>query len=501
MLKKYIYNLPFIIVFTLCCTLPFFLNGNSGNGRIWNDYYLVGIPEGNCSDVLENGFFSGLDTVSAYNTSFSFNDFGTMESVMLEDIGDRFVEGDPRVDPLMISAGKYFRTATSEGRDIELVYVKSRISSVRFYVQTRISYGKQVSDWIFPDFNIRYRIVSVFLFALCWVLGMRMLYGLRAMAFLAGIPWMSVIILCSPDMLASSVLNYILFIMTIKEIYPDLIFYLNYREIRISRSSMFFVAAFTIAMISSAAAHLMRGIALLPFLTSVTAEIILAFIYYSLKSERVRRQEHRLFFPIKIFEDRFSGNDNRKIPLYAAAAAAVILLPLFAIFVTEEIAAVVPVPEQVGSIDSWTWQNLEYLSQAAEGLPTAADFLKHEAYQQGFMYGSAYSFPSSGEKLMTGRYVTENSKIIYEKICIQEFTEDWYISIIDGGKGSGLMELLMSRRQPLGVALKSNLNIVPAYSPLGHIIVSLLALMPIFGLFLSKSSIPDRRRAARDFRL
>ncbi|MBI9106031.1 MAG: hypothetical protein JEZ04_04750 [Spirochaetales bacterium] len=494
MLKRYIYNLPFIIIFILCCTIPFFFNGTSGSGRIWEDYYLVGIPEGGCPEVLETGYFSGLETVSAYNTVFSFNDFDEMNTIMLNDIDGRFIEGDPRVDPLMKTAGRYFHTESSEGVSFELVYVKSRSPSMRFYFNTMLSYGKQVSTWIFPDFNIWYRLAAVLLFAVCWFFGIRMLSGMRFMAFLAGIPWMAVIILSSPDMLSSSVLGYIIFIMTVQEIYPDLIFYLNYQEIRISRSSLFFIAGFLIATIASAAGQVVNGIILPPFLTSVAAELILAAIYYSLKSEKVRRQEHRLFFPIKIFDDRLSGNDNRKIPVYTAAAVAVILLPLFVMFITEDALAPIPVPHQSGAIESWSWMNLEYLDQAAGGLPSAADILKHEAFQQGYMYGRDYSFPSKGEKLTVGRYVTENNGVVYREICIQEFTDDWYASIIDRGNGTGLNKLLLSRQMPTAVSLKTSFNVVPGYSPLGHIIISLSALLPIFGLFLSKTSITVRRK-------
>jgi hypothetical protein len=412
---------------------------------------------------------------------------------MLGDMSRRFIEGDPRVDELMSTAGKYFSTKTEEGLPLELVYIKSKTPSVRFYFHAKMSYGKQVEDWIFPDFNIRYRIAAVFLFAVCWFFGIMIFGSLRAMAFLAGLPWMAVIVLCSPDLLASSVLNYIMFILTVKEIYPDLIFYLNYREIRINRSSLFFVSAFIVAMIASAIGHIVNGITLPPFITSIIAELILTVVYYSLKSERVRRQEHRLFFPIKITAEIVSLKESAMLPT-AAAAAAIILLPLFALFITEDSAAAVPVPYQAGAIDSWSWENVEYLDQVSDGLPDVSDLLTHTAFQQGFMYGRDYSFPSMGEKLTVGRYVTENSNIVYKEICVQEFTEDWYISIIKRGKGEGLSELLLSRQKPVGVNLKSSFNVVPAYSPLGHIIISLSALLPILGLFIFRASISLRRK-------
>lgn len=494
MLKKYIYNIPLAIIFILCCAVPFFLNGTTVSGRLWNDYYMVGIPEGRCEAVLTSGYFSDLETVSSYNTNFSYNDFGTMDSLALNEIESRFVEGDPRVDQLMSSASKYFHTFTEEGHPIELIYVKSSRPSLRFYFNARLSYGSQVSEWIFPDFNLRYRIAAVLLFSVCWFFGVRILSGMRILAFFAGLPWMAVIIMSSPDLLASSVLNYIVFILAVKEIYPDLIFFLNYREIRLSPNSIFFAASFAAALVASIIGHFIYGIAQPPLLTSISAELILTAVYYSLKGERVRRQEHKLFIPIKIADTGKPAKGGRKLPVYAAAFAAVILLPLFALFVTEESRAVVPVPHQAGAIDSWSWENLGYLDQFPEELPDVSDLLKHEAFQQGFMYGRDYAFPYEGEKLTVSRYVTENNEIVYKEISVQEFTENWYLSIIKRGKGTGLSKLLLSRNTPVGVSLKSSFSIVPAYSPLGHLIISLSALLPIFGLFITRTSISVRRK-------
>ena len=498
MLRKYIHNSPLIILFLILCILPFFYKDAAG-GRIWDGYYLIGVPEGEAESVLGSGWFSRLETVSSLNTSLTFNDYGEMKTVELEDLDERFIEGDPRVDEFMLAAGDYFRTETEDGRKIDLIYVKSSLSAIRFYFHTRSSYGKAARGWLFPDINIMYRLGAVLLFAVCWIFGIIMLKGLRILAFAPGAAWLSAIILCSPDILAAASVNYLIFVLAVKEIYPDLIFYLNYREIRFNRSSVVFTVSAAGAVIVSVISHIVQRIPLLPLLSSLAAEAVIIFVFYSLKSERARRQEHRLFFPVRLSSGRAQGDspaDGKfgRLPLYSAAAAAAVLIPLFAIFISETVEAPVPVPAAAASNASWEPDYLEYLDQSESGLPNAADFVKHEAFQECFMYDRPYEFPKRGDSWSVGHYVFENGEITNRQTCVLQFTDNWYFNIINPDNRKGLMKLILERDAPGGVYLRSEFSYVPAYSTKGHILICLSVFLPVLGRFLSNERITLRRK-------
>ena len=474
--------------------LPFFYRGADGSGRIWDGYYTIAVPAGQAEELLSSGWFSDLDKVSSYNTVLTFNDYGVDEDVALNEISGRFIEGDPRLDDFMVSASAYFNTVTEDGRKMEVFYIRSSLSAIRFYFKVRSSYGDDVKNWIFPDVNIQYRFGAVVLFVLCWAFGIFVIKGRRSLAVLSALPWMASIIFCSPDMLAASVVNYLIFILAVRELYPDLLFYLNYRELRISSKSVFFAAAAVASVVATSAGHLVQGIAFLPLLSSFAAEAVLLYVYYGLKRERASRQEHRLFFPVRMASMKPAASDRKVLPVYAAAATAAILVPLFAIFISETADVPVPVPAAAAQNASWSLDYLETLDQSEAGLANAADFVKHQHYQQGFMYGAPYKIPKSGEKLLIDRYVVENSKISLQEKAAVEFTDNWYLNIIKPENQEGLLKLLLGQKVPTGIYLRSEFSFVPAYSTKGHLLICLAVFLPIAVRFLSIENITVRRK-------
>jgi hypothetical protein len=228
---------------------------------------------------------------------------------------------------------------------------------------------------------------------------------------------------------------------------------------------------------------------------SLIADILCFFIYYSIKSQKVRMQEHRLFFPVSITDSTVHEVNFKKFPETAAALTAVFIIPMFVLFFHTHSPIDIPVPEPSEVFTNWSWESLDYIDKTYEGLVSAADFVSHRAYQEGFMYGRQWGFPAQDEKIMMGQYVAVNNGIQFKENCVEQFTEDWYRSIIKPEKSTGLAALLLGQRTPGGIILKSDISeTLSGFNPVRHVFISLTAILPIFGLFISRISITVRRK-------
>ncbi|MDC7227469.1 MAG: hypothetical protein PQJ61_11960 [Spirochaetales bacterium] len=484
-----------MILFVVLCAILFMLGGKAGNERIWDDYYIIGLPAGSAEEVLDR-YLSDYETVSYYNSSFIFNDFQLMDTVNLKDVASRFIEGDPRVDAYMAGAENYFFTSDSDGNKYELIYVKSEKSFKTFYLSIQRAAGDSADEWIFPDFNIKNRVSTLVLFSICWFFGIWNAKGFRLSAAAAGLPWIAAVIVNSSVILPAAVLIYMTFILLLKETYPDFIYYLNYGIVRFRTGIALHAIAFAAAMISGMILTIRQGGPLIPIVISILEGCISMFVFYSLRSQRVRMQEHRLFFPVSIKSGERAYDAGSRLPETAAAVAAIVLLPLFTLFFQHELPVEVPVPqESVDSFSSWSWESLGYLDKTDEGLVNAADFVTHRAYQEGFMYDREWGFPDQDEQIISGEYVAVKSQIEYREKCIQQFTEDWYTSIINTNLETGLTALLLSQRSPGGIILKSDISDkVGSFYPVNYVLISLLAILPVTGYIFSNVKITVRRK-------
>ena len=485
-------------IFLVLSLTVVFAGINRRSGVIWDNYYIIAVPEDEGAQsfsILEEMSGDEAGIVSAYNTEFSFNDFGRMELVGLKELQNRFVDGDPRLDPFMQSAGQYFTAEGQDQRSYELIYVKSSLSALGFYIKTRIHTAHTSDNWIFPDFNLRNHLIANALFLLGWFYCIWISKGLRLPAFIAGIPWFAAVMSSGSLFMPSAVVIYLLFILLFRETFTDMLFYLNYGKIIPGRNIVFYASALIAGSIISTVLNFRSGLPVIQIWLSLAADFLFIFIYYSLKSHKVQMQEHRLFFPVFLSENTAVEDNVRRLQEISASAAAVILIPLFLLFMDTSLPLEVPVPDPAGSLSSWSWEGLEFADRSSQGMADASDLLTHIAYQQGFMYGRDYEFPYRDEKIINGRFVFENNEILYREDCIRQFTEQWYTSIINTEFRAGLPALLFSQNAPGGISIKSDIsNFERGFNPVRHILAGLLAFLPITGQFLVKVRITVRRK-------
>ncbi len=496
MLRKYVHNLPFVLCFVLCCAIVVLFNGSADSGRAWNGYYTVAVPKEDYNSSTAETYFTGFEYIASFNTELRYNDFGTFRTVTPDELEQRFVEGDPRVDEYMRNAAYYFRAEDRDGSEYRLFYIKSDKPFQSFYIDPVLT-GNFPETWSFPDFNIAGRIASGFLFLLIWAFGIWMLREIRLLSVFTGVPWFLLVTAAGSGYLSAACIVYISQLIAIKEIYPEVIFYLNYRETRIKASAYPALLTYGAALIaSSAALGLVFHLSVFPAAAAIVGDLLLIFVYYSTKSERVRRQEHRIFFPIKMVDTGYEAR-SRKLPVYAAALAVSLIMPFFTLFIPSGTGLNMPLPDSAAAESGYSFSELKTVfdSRKAGTLTGAADLIAHEAYQEGFMYGMEYHFPQLDEQLVIRRYHQENNEIQKVNDAVLQFTLDWYTSIIDANKETGLAALLISQSSSANAVMgyiaadQKNLQIL-----LKFLIISVVIYLPVLSLFIPGVSISLKRK-------
>ncbi len=498
MLKPYIYNLSLIGLYIILCAASFLSAGHFKSDRIWDDYYIVGIPEGGAFSAVEVISSDGIistEIVSAYNTEFDFNDFGTIERTSLSEIGDRFVAGDPRLDDYITGADDYFFVKAEDGSRYELIYVKSRLSELGFFLRINKLFDWNIGDWVFPDINLKRHIISFILFAAAWFLAVSLLKGLRLFAFISGLPWALAVISAGPGILSPAVIIFVLFSLFIRETFSDILYYLNHRKFEVSMGFASCFTAFIAALVLFSAIQIKSGLPVAAVFISAAADFVIILLYYRIKRKKVMMQEHRLFFPVRMSGTFFRDRLIRKLPEMGAVMVSVMLIPMFVLFFQYSLPVKVPAYKTIDGYRNWSRDSLYYIGKSCEGLVNASDYVTHMAFQEGFMYGHDYSFPAEDEKIISEHYIFENNKILYSTNCVQQFTDEWYTSIINPKSKTGLTALLLNQEIPGEISYISEVSSsTPGFKPVRHFIACLLVFFPITGQLFMKVRFIARRR-------
>lgn len=90
-----------------------------------------------------------------------------------------------------------------------------------------------------------------------------------------------------------------------------------------------------------------------------------------------------------------------------------------------------------------------------KSLPNLSDFFAHSAYQSGFPLGWAYQFPKPGDALTRQEFYLDGPHLSEREHTVLEFTNGWYIDIIDAESVVGIPAILLSQGSVVDVQLRS----------------------------------------------
>jgi len=238
-------------------------------------------------------------------------------------------------------------------------------------------------------------------------------------------------------------------------------------------------------------------------LNSVLHGLVL-YCFYLVQKKVAKRQLHSLFVPLSI------GVGQRLNKREIAVKGAVVLLlvgivPLVVLprtvsaFHTE---AEFPMPsigepENAGNRESgFSWELLyrfatqtedRTLNTSAEKLlPNITDYIRHQAFQEGYFYGMPYTFPEPGQKITIPVYRKEGIEVLSRDKVVKMFTDDWYKDIIGSAYTDGVPRLLLEQGRPVQVEIgKVEPFSISIYAILGHIGV-ILILVPVVFFIVSR---------------
>ncbi|MDC7124177.1 MAG: hypothetical protein PQJ46_01325 [Spirochaetales bacterium] len=497
MLKRCIHSFPFIVVFVFLCILLVITTGASGSKRIWENYYVIGIPEKEYSEVIKSDLFDDFDIVSENNTFFEYNDFSSKKTINLSELSSRFIDGDPRVDPYMKGAKKYFHTFSEDGSPIILVYVKTTMPRLKFYNKIKRSWAGSVSDWYFPDINIFHNIFSALLFGLCWFFGTWLSEKQRIPSSIAGLPWFIAVLVNGAVILPAAAAIYVFLMLTLREFSKDLIFYFNYKKLELSDTLKSYLISIGTIVIIEIVYGIVKNDTSISLLISLAADFVCFFVFYFLRGHIVQMQEHQIFFPVSILTSAPVEKNTKKITEILLSAAIIAFIPLFVLFFKSNMSVSIPVPDDSLNLKEWTWENLEYIDGNLSGeLVDATDLIKHKAYQDGFLYGRDWIFPEPDEKIMEKVYSHSGKDIETKEICVFQFTEQWYCNIISSlSDRAGISSLLLSQSSPGSVLIRSaKINKPRFLNLIESIVVGVVAVLPMLWQFVIGFGFINRRK-------
>jgi len=231
-----------------------------------------------------------------------------------------------------------------------------------------------------------------------------------------------------------------------------------------------------------------------------------------------QQQLHSLFVPIHISKDSSLGSagfntGGRQLRWPAVAAVLflgvlpVVILPALSVILSREVEYPMPSSHSAAvakdntitsssegtAVEDFSWQNLlafdrsvSSAASSAKSLPNFADYLRHRAFQEGYFYGRAYTFPMPGEKISITTYTQDGIEVLSENKVVKMFTDEWYKDIITSAKNSGVPQLLLEQKRPVQVKIaKSEPFRINTNRILGHIGIMLMV-VPAMSLIASR---------------
>lgn len=220
------------------------------------------------------------------------------------------------------------------------------------------------------------------------------------------------------------------------------------------------------------------------FLLSGAGSLLLLWGYYLWSGIFMSTREHTLFF-----SEALTEKPAAPYPFRISKR----LLPILLLFIIPASFAggtlpkdPVPLPVPITKEGIITWDSLSYLAELNQSgdLPDLSDYLTHRAFQEGFLYGREYLFPVNEETINLSRYIKKNGEIAKEEIEVKQFTEKWYIDIMEDAKSQGITRLLIKQEVPVRVYIS-----VPAAGSIGRkVLVSFLGVLTFLSFFIIEST-------------
>jgi hypothetical protein len=430
-----------LLIFTAFAGL-FFINSDwTYNGRFWQNWYPLLIPEAQMNSELESEIqrLGSGNVISKSGTILEYSNYKDLELLSLEDFsaGKGPYKDDPRIDPYMMGLNSYFNQNI-----YEIFYLPSNKSPLEYQRIFSDSSLMSETNWLLPE----WRSNSVYILMFASVLLLLCFGSLRFCVTAAAFSAAGFIAYAGGQ-------NSVLLVLAVTALL------LKISDLRTGRFAWHFLLPFL-----PAAAAFYMGLFHIRQL-ELTGLVFLVFAGVALWPEHLHRQkttlnlkkriskraadgkDHSLFEPVSLFEKQFVKLTVKERPSYLLLTAAVLCLVLCFMNLAGEKILPVGIPAVERSEGFWDYEGLLHSETSAQ-LPGASDYMKHMAYQESFIYGGSYSLPVPGSVISIEDYHLSDGRIYESNPSVLIFTDSWYESRLAKMGENGPGKLLASESSP-----------------------------------------------------
>ena len=405
------------------------------SGFYWSGWYPLLIPHEQVGEQVLTGLGQEIaDFIYEGNSVYFYNGFNERKELLTgRDRKDEgLYEGDPRLDPFISGAGKYFRQER-----YSVFYLPADRSSIEY------RYGLKdlwQDAWVLPDtvgFSLVFILAGLFSVFLLIRAGRTFIPGL--LIFLYGI---------------SALIHGDRYIFI-----PGLLALLFLSQYRNAGKFRYFI---TISIPLTGILALAAGFFTFPDCIALLLVFISGFFIpveqrekNGSKKKPVKsgsNRDHELFTPVPLsgrshealFRERNSAGITAFVPVLVQA---VLLVLIFFMAGRNRAELPVELPSVLYSQgNGWSWNALDELPLTGD-LPGVGEMVMHRAYQEGLPYGETWGLPGEGDTVNLPVYTLENGRIKSSVKVVLTFDQLWLERVFREMPLEGPGALFRSERQ------------------------------------------------------
>jgi len=462
-----------LILFLLIFSVKSINEMDLRSGEQWKNYYSVFTTDALAVEKFLRD--EGLPFISLNNSKVLYNDITSLKSVALKNVNERFSTLDPRLDPYMKSAARLF-TAHNEEISYSILYIeRNSISLTLLYAELLMAFRNDGIDWSISGFKPvnQYLPLLAFLISSAGFLLFTPLNRWKTAIALSG--WIPFVVLSGIPALALSVSLSFFIVKRKSPVY-------SFVSILLVLIFTYYSSNLNILYIQSLLFGVF-GITLLLFEKNTLVENPSGRAgsrRWKEKKVLFKKPEHQLFSPVQIMAPlsknvSVAGNNNNSL-LYLVIATMLVICGISAVNTSPDIYTV-PLLQEFPAL-SWTLEDTE--STVVEGsILSPADYITHMAFQEGFLYGSEWTYPHQKNPLLYPVYMSDDKIISKEYEIIADYSELWFKNRISMLKSDNPAKLLFSTDHPGFVIKKPNHQIYQLFTLLQLTFSVLLLLLII----------------------
>jgi hypothetical protein len=483
--------------------------------------------------------------VCEYSAEVSFNTFGGFERVAVAGLERRLEAFDPRMDPYMSGLKRYFRGAR-QGDPWRILYLKSSRRPFVLRRQLAALLGPEGSDWRLPPAAGTRKLLVLAAFAVATLLVLAGTSGAgRVLALLSVLPWLPRVAAGSPLDLYSFLLLFPLWVPLAESCYAllrdrSVLGWRGREGGRVRPQALLLAGGFLLAALlfrpsgggeaagwSGAAWYLKQANMLTKNSVSLAAGLLLLILAAMRFRYRNVIRFHAVFQPLPIRTEN-RPQAQQRLPAAGLLLLAAVAFPLL-LLAAERAGLTAPRPAATGGpggVETFSWRSIAALSQpagafgqgafgqgafgqgaggqgaggqGAEYLPDLADYLAHQAFQEGLPFGRPYRFPSPGERITLSHYLVagDSLEVVKTYRVVKRYQSAWLGQTLRRAEAGNVEGLLVAQGAPLKVvSLAEHAVLRQAFPPAKQLILMfyLLAALLLPEFYLTASLLYGNRK-------